>query len=474
MAVLYADRPIRKQGLQTYREEHHRSRQCFVFCRTPSWPWARCARSATPQWDARPVATLVFQSRPAPGTQPGPAAVRGEVAAFRTRGSGWSSTSLGRSSLGSPVEATWSVVPDGTNIGQAGNIDGESNDPSNLISFLDSIHHGGASPGGANLMGRSWWQLINSSFERWTQVAGITFRYEPNDDGARSPTSVGSPGVRGDHRLGGHSIDGQTSPTVLAYNYFPNFSDMVIDTDEVFRWGNSAGNYRLFRNTIMHEVGHGLGLDHLDSDDAQFLMEPILSTAFDGPQFDDILGMHRLYGDVYEKGLGNGTYQRATDLGTLEAASSIAIGSDAGDAMVAFTDVDFISIDDNSDVDFLSFVIDSPMVVDVNLTPMGPTYMEGPQNGTQTLYDAASRGDLNLLLYDTDGVTLLGASSTPGRGVPEQIIQLFLPEAGTYFVRVGGSTNAAQMYELTVASVPEPAGLLLMAGLACLLARQRW
>lgn len=313
-----------------------------------------------------------------------------EPAGYRTVGNGWTSTSSGSSSLGRPVVLTWSIVPDGTFIGRAGNsfIPEESNDPSSIISFLDGIHHGGQSPGGTDLMQRDWWQLFDSAFERWESIAGITFSYQSNDDGRSSPNTAGLLGARGDHRIGGHAIDGSTSPTVLAYSYFPNTSDMVLDTDETTRWSNATGNYLLFRNTVMHEIGHGLGLNHMESDDVStasghqfgsFLMEPILSTSFEGPQFDDILGAHRLYGDVHEKGSGNQSFQTATDLGTLESLQQIVIGADAVDKHVDFGDIDFVSIDDNSDIDYFRFTVDAPMLVDLTLTPLGPTYLEGPQ-----------------------------------------------------------------------------------------------
>ena len=35
---------------------------------------------------------------------------------------------------------------------------------------------------------------------------------------------------------------------------------MVIDTGDLGNFTNSGGNYRFFRNVIMHEHGHGLGL----------------------------------------------------------------------------------------------------------------------------------------------------------------------------------------------------------------------
>lgn len=397
-----------------------------------------------------------------------------DLAAFRTQGSGWTSTSSGSSGLGRPATLTWSVVRDNTQLPTGL---GEPVSNSSLISFLDGVHHDGNSPGGNDLMQRDWWQLMNSAFERWDELSGVSFNYEPNDDGRRLGTSSGVLGTRGDHRIGGHSIDGQTSPTFLAYNFFPNNADMVIDTDEINRWSNATNDYRLFRNMMMHEIGHGIGLNHVESFDVNpnqaefqfgtFLMEPILASGFDGPQFDDILGAHRLYGDIYEEGSGNDTAANATLLGSLLTGQTISIGTDAVDTFVGIDDVDFVSIDDNSDVDFFSFSISGAQVVDLTVTPMGPTYDEGAQgsgnNGTQQPFNAAAKSNLTLSLYDTDGTSLLEFSNDNILGMNEEISEFHLPAAGEYFVRVGGTNNAAQFFQLDVTAVPEPTTLFMLA-----------
>ncbi len=148
---------------------------------------------------------------------------------------------------------------------------------------------------------------MKSAFDRWDAVSAVRFTHSPQDDGVALGSFAGVNGVRGDHRIGGHHLDGTTSPTFVAYNFFPNNADMVIDTDEVGRMGNPNNNFVLFRNTLMHEIGHGLGLNHPASSDSRFLMEGILDGTIDGPQLDDILGIHRLYGDRYEEFGGNDT-----------------------------------------------------------------------------------------------------------------------------------------------------------------------
>ena len=171
----------------------------------------------------------------------------------------WSSTASGRTgSYGDPITLTWSFVPDGTTISDEG--------PSDLISFLD--HTFGAGPGDTDLTRRPWFASFEQSFDRWGQLGGITFVYEPNDDGVSHATSSGQLGIRGDVRIGGVYIDGPSS--VLAYNFFPNNGDMVLDTGDASFYSNSSNNFRRLRNVVMHEHGHGMGINHVESRQCQF------------------------------------------------------------------------------------------------------------------------------------------------------------------------------------------------------------
>ncbi len=396
----------------------------------------------------------------------------GEFAAFGTQGSGWTSTSSGTSGLGRPATLTWSVVPDNSQLPTGL---GEPVSNSNLIAFLDGVHHGGNSPGGADLTQRDWWQVMNSTFERWDEVSGLSFSYESNDDGRKLGTVSGVLGTRGDHRIGGHSIDGQVSPTFLAYNFFPNNADMVLDTDEINRWSNSTNNFRLFRNAMMHEIGHGIGLRHVEPVNRTKLMEPFISTVYDGPQLDDILGAHRLYGDSNEEGTGNDTFNVATSLGTVFTGQTLSIGTDAVVTFVSPGEVDFVSIDDNSDIDFFRFSINSPKIIDITLTPLGPTYDEGSTADNVQPFVSSALSNLTLALYDSDGTSLLNFSNDTGIGLREEIINFQLSTVGDYFVRVGGLNNTAQFFQLDVTAVPEPTSLLLlvMGGVGYALTRRR-
>ncbi len=372
---------------------------------------------------------------------------------------GWTTTSGGSSPFGEEAILTWSVVRDGTTLPTGV---GEPVSPSSLIAFLDGIHHGGSSPGGSDLTQRAWLPLMKSAFDRWDAVSAIRFSYSPQDDGVTLGSFAGVNGVRGDHRIGGHHLDGTTSPTFVAYNFFPNNADMVIDTDEVGRMGNPGNNFVLFRNTLMHEIGHGLGLNHPVSSDSRFLMEGILDGTIDGPQLDDILGIHRLYGDRYEELGENDTAVKATNLGPLSIGQSIKIGEDAVDKVVAPTDVDFVSINMSSDTDYYKLSLAEAGTLSIVLTPLGPTYQDGLSASTQSSFDTSAQSDLSLRLYDSTGINLLATTNLKGLGGIESLLY-FPANAANYFVRVSGLQDAAQFYQLDIALVPEPAGFTLFA-----------
>ncbi len=376
----------------------------------------------------------------------------------------WTTTATNGSGLeqGDPTTLTWSVAPNGTFIP---NGVGEGSGTSNLITRLDQIYHGGDSPGGADLTQRTWWGLMNQTFSRYSALSGLSYVYSA-DDGANFFGNGGVLGVRGDVRIGGKTIDGNSG--ILAYNYGPNGGDMVIDTADNF-YNNLNGNSLRFRNVFAHEHGHGVGQAHVIPTDNTKLMEPFINLTFDGPQFDEILNMHRWYGDVYEKsngGVGNDVFSNATALGTVGNGGTVQIGTDAvgltSSLLASESAVDFISIDGTSDVDYLSFSVDQDALVDISLTPVGPTYLEGPQGGSTSSLNTARLSNLVLSLFDTDGTTLIGQDNSGGLGEVDQLLDQNLI-AGTYFIRVSGLQNQVQMYHLAVSAnftaIPEPGTL---------------
>jgi len=318
------------------------------------------------------------------------------------------------------------VVPDGTSIGSGV---GEPAGPSSLRAFLNGIYGDEA----------AWLAIFQQVFDRWGELTGITYVYESNDDGAAlSYSSSGQLGVRADIRIGGHAIDGNYG--ILAYNYYPNNGDMVIDTPDSF-YNNTSSNSLKLRNTVAHEHGHGLGLAHSCPMDQTKLMEPYLTTLFDGPQHDDILATNRSYGDRFEDNDTSGT---AAPLGVF--------GST--------TEAD-LSIDSNTDADVYGFAVDAGAAVDVTIAPMGATYLSGPQNGdgscsAGTNYNSLIIQDLEVRVLDVNGSAVLAEADLNGVGQPEVLDDIALPSgAGTYYVEItGDATNEAQLYRLSMTVSP--------------------
>ncbi len=335
---------------------------------------------------------------------------------------------------GDATTITWSIIPDGTNIpGGSQQGAGEPASPSNLIAFLNGIYGNQA----------TWLALFNQIFDRWSQLTGLRYTYQPTDDGAGFPGSQGQLNIRGDVRIGGHFIDGNSN--ILAYNFFPNTGDMVIDTGDNF-YSNPSGtanNSLGFRNVLSHEHGHGLGFNHVCPSEGKKLMEPFVNLGFDGPQIDDRLAGNRGYGDRFEFPANN-TAATATSLG-----APLANGQ---------TSVTELSIDDNADVDFYRFnTTAANKTATIILQPVGETYLEGPQNSGGSCpagvnFNALTINDLGVELIDSNGATVLGSANVNPAGQPETITGIPLPSGtGPYYIRVfGGNVDNVQLYRVSI------------------------
>lgn len=334
---------------------------------------------------------------------------------------------------GDAATLTWAIVPDGTPVQS---ISGGTS-PSNLIARLDQIY--GDNSNDPDLTTHIWFPLFQMVFDRYEEISGLRYMYEPNDDSAAAPGSPGVLGVRADVRIGGNTIDGNGG--ILAFNNFPDIGDMVIDTaDDTYL--DMSNNSRFFRNVVAHEHGHGIGQLHVTGSLA--LMNPFASTAFDGPQEIDILSTQRVYGDTFEVGVGNDTALDATGLGTVDPMTTATVSE--------------VSVDDDSDIDFYAFTVGpNDLTINVQLDPVGSTSLVGPQlpfgNTPGTTFNALTLSDLSLDLFDTSGAAVLASSTVGGFGQSESIDGFQLPIAGTYFVRVTGSENTSQLYSLAVSTV---------------------
>jgi hypothetical protein len=359
----------------------------------------------------------------APGTPQ--AVIEEHEAGFATAGADvntvdgmrWTTTATNGSGLtqGHPSTITWSVVPDGTALPTA---QGEPVAGSNLRARLNELYDSID----------DWLPVLQQVFDRWEAVSGIDFEYEPSDDGsAYGNNSRGVLGVRGDVRIGGHFIDGNNG--VLAYNYFPNHGDMVLDTADSY-FSNLSNNSIRLRNTVAHELGHGLGLDHSLPKSGTKLMEPTITTGYDGPQHDDILRVNRGYGDRLE---GNDTAATAFDLGALSLTPTVV------------TDV---SIDDDSDVDYFRFTLSETATINLTLSPDGSTYTVGLEDGSNESFDSRAQSDLSLEVFSAGAATVLASANLAGLGGTETLAGVSLV-VGEYLVRITGAQNAAQMYTLS-------------------------
>ena len=351
----------------------------------------------------------------------------------------------GTGNNGTPVTIRWSFVPDGTTIP---NGDGNNTGASDLIARLNAAYGSPGTPG--DLTSAPWFTLFAEAFDYWAQITGNVYIYEPNDDGAvminfsnfSSPRGV--VGVRGDVRIGGTFIDGNSN--TLAFNYFPNVGDMVIDTADNANLG--AGRQTFFKNVIAHEHGHGLGISHVCPVDRTKLMEPFATSSFVGPQFDDMLTAQELYGDPLER---NGNNRNNNTIGT---------ANNLGQLNGSFS-ANNLSIGSGGDVDLFRFQVSGARALNVSVTPTTQgSYLEGIQNNNGscsagTLFDPRIRQNLRLRVIAPDGQTVLASSDSGNIGQAEQLSNVQLTQANVnYYIEVSGgsensgSDNNAQIYDL--------------------------
>jgi hypothetical protein len=347
--------------------------------------------------------------------------------------------------LGDPITLTYSFIPDGTIIP---NGVGEGEGPSNLFERMNGIYGNQA----------TWQAHYHAIFARWGELTGVTYVFEPNDDGSPLVSNSGQLGVRGDLRLGGKFIDGNSG--ILAYNYYPDSGDMVIDTGDNF-FENLNNNSLRLRNVLAHEHGHGMGQPHVCPIIQTKLMEPFVSTAYDGPRHDDVRSAHRMYGDAFEP---NDTNATATPLGLIPNTSDRNIGTVPG-APIANGSI--ASIHRADDADFYSFSTSNPVIVRIAVTPVGLVYEDAPQNcdgfngrccfGTFT--DSLAMADLAFEIINSSG-SVIASSNFFGPGETESTVAA-LPAAGLYRLRVISAVppEQPQLYTASITTSSAGAGL---------------
>jgi len=355
--------------------------------------------------------------------------------------------------VGSPRALTWSFAPDGLSIPSG---IGEAAANNNIFATMDARF--------AARGGRATWvtQFVNS-FSRWQALSGISYTRitvggNDWDDGAAWGTA-GSAGLRGDIRISMKPIDGASG--VLAYNSFPSSGDMVLDSGDGTNFSSTTNTYRFLRNTVMHEHGHGLGFSHVCSLDTGQLMEPFLSTSFDGPQDDEIRAVQRQYGDLFEP---DNTAAEANDIGTINVGPQVTFG-DVPTPAVTFGSL--LSIDANGELDWFRFSVTRPTIMTIRVDPIGRTYDDSDQAGdgscptTATNTNSLAIADLNFDLYASNGATVIATANSAAIGASEILTDVLVPisAAGTFnYVRVseGNAPTQSQLYKLRFTAISQP------------------
>ncbi len=329
----------------------------------------------------------------------------------------------GGSAQGDAVALTWSIIPDGTSM-PAQSVD-DTTCNSNLIATMNATYGNGP-----------WQAEIAEVFAEWATNTANTY-VQVSDDGAAWPNSPGVTGLRGDVRIGGCTIDGNFG--ILAYNFFPSNGDMKIDATDSFYTADILNDG--FHNVIAHEHGHGDGLQHVCPVNETKLMEPFVSFAFTGLQHDDIRGGQRQYGDTREiVSNPNDSAAAASNLGTPTLGVPV--------------NTTGVSIDDNGDQDWFRFTVAASTQLNASVSPVGSTYLEGPQNGdgsctAGTNLNSLAIHNLGFEVRDSNGTTVLATGNTNGVGLAETLSNIALGAAGTKYIRVfGDATDNIQLYTL--------------------------
>lgn len=294
--------------------------------------------------------------------------------AFFAQGSRWNTTATnGPVSTGQAFTLTYSFVPDGTVINVAGQSVSAS---SNLLAVMDASFPGGRA---------AWKARFAQAFAQWSAHSNITF-VEVGDDGAGFPASPGATGARGDIRIAMRPLEG----SALAVNFFPQFGgDMVIDSNDIALFVKPDNDFRALRNMLIHEIGHGLGLQHVLPENGTKIMEPNLLTTVDGPQEDDIRGIQFVYGDRLES---NDAITQSSFIGGPINASTI-VGTQV-------LTVENVSLERAGASDFYSFTAFAGVPIAIRVEPVGTEYSFAPQSGgAVTSVNARGVRNLGLRLW---------------------------------------------------------------------------
>jgi hypothetical protein len=252
------------------------------------------------------------------------------------------------------------------------------------------------------------------------------------------------------------NIDGPSN--ILAYNFYPTNGDMLIDAS--FTW-NSGSTLRFFRNVLSHEHGHGLGMPHVCPIQQVKLMEPTASSAFDGPQQDDIRHLHAVYGDKFEPNTSASTVLAGTASATISANGTTTLGDVPDDPAAGAGSTppnsSIISLHATGpDVDHYKFTLTAPRSIQLTARPIGSTYGQSQQAGNGSCpagvnINTLTIANLRLSLLNSSLAQIAFVDNAPA-GTNEVTTRVTLP-AGNYIAKVDAPTvSETQLYKIDISA----------------------
>ena len=146
---------------------------------------------------------------------------------------------------------------------------------------------------------------VITSFETWNQVLGTSFTFEYT--GRSRNTGIGfdsTPGAINENVVTWENENWEYDSHALAVTIktFESSTGKIVDADIIvngmqFTWGmEGSPNTHDIQNTLTHEIGHFLGLEHADIPEATMYASAVIGeTSKRELHSDDMMGMRSLY-----------------------------------------------------------------------------------------------------------------------------------------------------------------------------------
>ena len=173
----------------------------------------------------------------------------------------------------------WGAAPDGT---EGGTITWSLVDAGqSLASFIDAGVAAGPSTSPTTTYPYDAEQIIRTAFDAWSTEGNIEFMQIADGGGAAGTGAVA------DIRI----FFGFMPGNFIGYAFFPENINPATSGDILFD-STFLGGEAQFLTLAMHEIGHAIGLDHING---PFVMNPTILT-LSALTLDDISGVQQIYG----------------------------------------------------------------------------------------------------------------------------------------------------------------------------------